>query len=110
MVMSVNITPDGRATEVSTEQAAEEKGARIYGGAALRTPEHWETDHDHAGLVRLRRGRDERPGADDLSPHEVEQLHAEQHHLRNGLYRKRKQVRYHQLHNTRPGRHLQTSI
>ena len=33
--MSVNITPDGRATEG-------DKGARIYSGAALLAPENWE--------------------------------------------------------------------
>ena len=40
--MRVTITPDNRATEVSTEQADEEKGARVYRVAALRAPEHWE--------------------------------------------------------------------
>ena len=41
MATRARITPDGRTTEVSTEQADEEKGARIYSGAALHAPEHW---------------------------------------------------------------------
>ena len=60
MVTSVQITPDGRATEASAEQANEEKGARIYNGAALHAQDHCQhnaiqTHHDNAGLVRLRR-------------------------------------------------------
>ena len=40
--MSAKITPDGRAKEVSTEQADVEKGTPIYNGAAVHAPKHWE--------------------------------------------------------------------
>ena len=42
MSITVQITPDGRATEMSSEEADEQKGERIYNGAALNVPEHWE--------------------------------------------------------------------
>ena len=45
MVMTVNVTQDGRAPEVSAEQADEEKGARIHSGEALHAPEHWKHTH-----------------------------------------------------------------
>ena len=41
----VKITPDGRAWEVSSEQADDEKSTRVYNGMALDTPEHWERNH-----------------------------------------------------------------
>ena len=42
MVITVQITPDGKVTEMSSEEADEQKGGRIYSGAALNAPEHWE--------------------------------------------------------------------
>ena len=42
MVITVQITPDGKATEMSSEEADAQKGERIYSGAALNAPEHWE--------------------------------------------------------------------
>ena len=40
MVIAVQITPDGKATEMSSEEADEQKGERIYNGASLNAPEH----------------------------------------------------------------------
>ena len=42
MVITVQITPDGKTTEMSSEEPDEQKGERIYSGAALNVPEHWE--------------------------------------------------------------------
>ena len=42
MVITAQITPNGKATEMSSEEAEEQKGGRIYNGAALSVPEHWE--------------------------------------------------------------------
>ena len=42
MDITVQITPDGKATEMSSEDADKQKGERIYSGAALNVPEHWE--------------------------------------------------------------------
>ena len=42
MAVTVQNTPDGKATEMSSEEADEQKGERIYSGAALNVPEHWE--------------------------------------------------------------------
>ena len=42
MVITVQITPNGKATEMSSEEADKQKGERIYNGAALHVPEHWE--------------------------------------------------------------------
>ena len=42
MVITVQITPDGKATEMSSEEADEQKGERIYSGAARHALEHWE--------------------------------------------------------------------
>ena len=41
MVITVQITPDGKATEMTSEEADEQKGERIYSGASLNVPEHW---------------------------------------------------------------------
>ena len=42
MVITVQITPNGKVTEMTTEEADEQKGDRIYSGTSLNTPEHWE--------------------------------------------------------------------
>ena len=42
MVITVQITPNGKVTEMSSEEADKQKGERIYSGAALNVPEHWE--------------------------------------------------------------------
>ena len=42
MVITVQITPDGKATEMTSEEADEQKGERIYSGASLNVPERWE--------------------------------------------------------------------
>ena len=42
MVITVQITPDGKATEMSSEEADEQKGERIYSGASLNVPGRWE--------------------------------------------------------------------
>ena len=42
MVITVQITPNGTVTEMSSEEADKQKGERIYSGAALDVPEHWE--------------------------------------------------------------------
>jgi hypothetical protein len=41
MVITVQITPDGKATEMSSEEADKQKGERIYSGASLNVPERW---------------------------------------------------------------------
>ena len=76
MVMLAKIKQDGRKLEVSTYQAGKYNSTRIYNGAALRTPEHWDrkqklqTGH-HAGLLRVRQGQTKLLGDIHLSPHEV---------------------------------------
>ena len=47
MVIAVQITPDGKATEMSSEEADEHKGERIYSGASLNVPERWEHPHQY---------------------------------------------------------------
>ena len=47
MVITVQITPDGKATEMSSEEADEQTGERIYSGAALNVPERWEHPRQH---------------------------------------------------------------
>ena len=42
MVITVQITPNGKVTEMTAEEADEQQGDRIYSGASLNTPEHWE--------------------------------------------------------------------
>ena len=42
MVITVQITPGGKVTDMSSEEAAEQTGDSIYSGAALNAPEHWE--------------------------------------------------------------------
>ena len=41
MVITVQITPNGKVTEMSSEEADKQKGERIY-SAVLNVPEHWE--------------------------------------------------------------------
>ena len=41
MVITVQITPNGKVTEMSSEETDEHKGERIYNGASLNAPEHW---------------------------------------------------------------------
>ena len=41
MVITVQITPNGKVTEMTAEEADEQKGYRIYSGTSLNTPEHW---------------------------------------------------------------------
>ena len=41
MVITVQITPNGKVTEMSSEEADKQKGERMYSGAALNVPEHW---------------------------------------------------------------------
>ena len=41
MVIAVQITPNGKVTEMPSEEADEQKGKRIYNGAPLNAPEHW---------------------------------------------------------------------
>ena len=41
----VKLTPDGRAWEVSSEQADDERSTRVYSGMALDTPQHWDRNH-----------------------------------------------------------------
>ena len=40
MVITVQIAPDGKATDMSSEEADQQKGERIYSGASLNAPEH----------------------------------------------------------------------
>ena len=40
MDITFQITPDGKVTEMSSEEADEQKGERIYSGASLNAPEH----------------------------------------------------------------------
>ena len=47
MVITVQITPDGKATEMSSEEADEQKGERIYSGASPNVPERWEHPHQY---------------------------------------------------------------
>ena len=47
MVITVQITPDGKATEMTSEEADEQKGERIYSGASLNVPERWEHPHQY---------------------------------------------------------------
>ena len=35
------MVPNGKVTEMSSEEAGKQKGERIYSGAALNVPEHW---------------------------------------------------------------------
>ncbi|MFM7979584.1 MAG: hypothetical protein ACKPKO_09745, partial [Candidatus Fonsibacter sp.] len=42
MVITVQITPNGKVTEMSSEEADVQKGERIYSGASLNRPETWE--------------------------------------------------------------------
>ena len=42
MVITVQITPNGKVTEMTAEETDEQKGDRIYSGTSLNTPEHWE--------------------------------------------------------------------
>ena len=42
MVITAQITPNGKVTEMSSEETDKQKGERIYSGASLNAPEHWE--------------------------------------------------------------------
>ena len=42
MVITVQITPNGKVTEMSSEEADKQKGERRYSGAALDVPDRWE--------------------------------------------------------------------
>ena len=42
MAITVQITPNGKVTEMSSEEADKQTGERIYSGAALNVPDHWE--------------------------------------------------------------------
>ena len=41
MVITLQITPNGKVTEMSSEEPDKHKGKRIYSGATLNVPEHW---------------------------------------------------------------------
>ena len=41
-VITVQNTPDGKVTDMSSEEDDEQKEVRIHNGAALNAPEHWE--------------------------------------------------------------------
>ena len=116
MVITVQITPDGKATEMTSEEADEQKrGAYIQRRVAERAgtlgaSPPVQTDNDHARHLRLRRGRYERPGYDHLSPPAVGELHARGHHLRDGVYRQRERRRGHRLYKGRPDVYLQAGI
>ena len=45
MVIMDKFPPEGRAWEVSSEQADDERITRVYGGMALDTPQHWDQNN-----------------------------------------------------------------
>ena len=53
MVITAQITPNGKVTEMSSEEADEQKGERIYSGAALNVPEHWEHNRYRLTMTML---------------------------------------------------------
>ena len=55
MVIMVTLTPDGRAWEVSSEQADNEQSSRVDNGLALDTPDHWEQNKYILAMTMLDR-------------------------------------------------------
>ena len=92
MDITVQITPDGKATEMSSEEADERKGERMHSGASLNAPEHWEHKQCRLTMIMLDTFDCEEDDMNVLattiiSPHAVRELHARQHNLRDGIYR-----------------------
>ena len=45
MEITVQITPDEKVPEMTSEETDEQKRERIYSGAALNAPAHWGTSN-----------------------------------------------------------------
>ena len=115
MVITVQITPNGKVTEMSSEEADEQKGERMYSGAALNVPEHWEhkrcrltmtmldtfdcEEHHCGGELNVlattiyRRMRSDNYTPDDMI-------------LRDGIYKQRDHQRDYRLYEGRPDVYL----
>ena len=116
MIITVQITPDGKATEMSSEAADEQHGERIYSGASLNAPEHWEHNQYRLTMIMLDtfdceeddinvfattiycRMRSEYYTPDDIIYGTVY------------IYRQRERRRSHRLYEGRPDIYLQASI
>ena len=76
MAITVQITADGKATEMSSEEADEQKRGTYIQRSRPSRPgalgaQAIQADNDHAGHLRLRGGRHKRIGYCHISPHAV---------------------------------------
>ena len=115
MVITVQITPNGKVTEMTAEEADEQKGDRIYSGMSLNTPETWEHNRYRLTMTMLdtfdyEKRRYKRDCNHPLSPHAVARLHARRHNLGDGLYKQRDNRQYHRLYKGGPDVYLQAGI
>ena len=119
MVITAQITPNGKVTEMSSEEADEQKGERIYSGAALNAPEHWE--HKRYRLTMTMLGTfdcEEDPCGDELSVLATaiyrrvrsNKLHADYMIYGQYIYRQRERRRTRQLYKGRSDLYLQAGI
>ena len=68
MVITVQITPNGKVTEMSSEEADKQKGERIYSGAALDVPDRWEHKRYRLTMTMLDTfNREDDPCGDELN-------------------------------------------
>ena len=68
MVITVQITPNGKVTEMSSEEADKQKGERIYSGAALDAPDRWEHKRYRLTMTMLdTSNREDDPCGDELN-------------------------------------------
>ena len=68
MVITVQITPNGKVTEMSSEDADKQKGEPIYSGAALDVPDRWEHKRYRLTMTMLDTfNREEDPCGDELN-------------------------------------------
>ena len=119
MVITVQITPNGKVTEMSSEEADKQKGERIYSGAALDVPDRWEHKRYRLTMTMLDTfNREDDPCGDELNVLATtiyrntrsDNYMPNDMIFRDGIYRQRDRHRDYRLYEGRPGVYLQAGI
>ena len=115
MVITVQITPNGKVTERSSEESDEEKGERLYSGASLNTPETWEHKQYKLTMTMLDafdyENDDMNVIATTIYRHMLSRDYTPDNLIfLDGLYKQRDHQPHHRLYKGGPDIYLQTGI
>ena len=115
MVITVQLTPNGKVTEMTTEEADEQKRDRIYSGASLNTPEHWEHKQYKLTMTMLDAVDYEEDDINVIATTIYRHMRSpdftpDDNNLEDGLYKQRDNRQDHRLYKGGPDVYLQAGV